>query len=43
VSDPASAVSATGRIEVRVSGTLDASFGTPNVFISAAVTGTIDR
>jgi hypothetical protein len=43
VSDPATAVSATGRIEVRVSGTLDASFGTPNVFVSAAVTGSIDR
>jgi hypothetical protein len=43
VDDPATAVSSTGRIEVRVSGTLNPNFGTPSVFVSARVTGVIDE
>ena len=45
IEDPASAVSTTGRIElrVRVDGTLDANFGQPSVFASAQVTGVLDR
>ncbi|HJP70346.1 MAG TPA: hypothetical protein VJ975_01355 [Candidatus Limnocylindria bacterium] len=43
ISDPAEALSATGRIDVRVSGALDASFGQPNVFVSARVAGVMDR
>jgi len=44
IGDPASAVSATGRIEVRVTfeGPVDPNFGQPSVFVSANVTGVID-
>jgi hypothetical protein len=45
VADPASAVSASGRIEVRVVGSdeLDPNFGMPSVFVSASVRGVLDR
>jgi len=44
IDDPASAVSATGRIEVRISfeGPPDPNVGQPSVFVSANVTGVID-
>ena len=45
IEDPATAVSSTGRIEVRlrVDEPLDANFGQQTVFASAQVTGVLDR
>lgn len=43
VDDPATALSSTGRIEVRISGTLNQNFGAPSVFVSARVSGVIDE
>jgi len=41
IEDAASALSESGRIQVRVTGTADANFGAPSVFVSARVTGVI--
>ena len=42
IEDPGSAMSETGRIEVRITGTeVDPNFGQPAVFVSAAATGVI--
>jgi hypothetical protein len=45
IEDPASAVSATGRIDVRISfeGPVDPNFGQPSIFASAQVAGVIDE
>jgi hypothetical protein len=45
IEDPASAISAAGRIEVRVrvEGPPDPNFGQPSVFAGARVTGVLDR
>ena len=43
IDDPGSALSATGLIEVRISGRTDPNFGQSGVFVSAAVDGVIDR
>jgi hypothetical protein len=45
IDDPASAVSGGGRIEVRFVGSeeIDPNFGMPSVFVSAAVSGVLDR
>lgn len=40
---PSDALSATGRIEVRVTGEIDPSFGAPTIFVSARVSGVLDR
>jgi len=42
IDDPGSAMSETGRIEVRITGTeVDPNFGQPAVFVSATATGVI--
>jgi hypothetical protein len=41
IEDPATALSPTGRIEVRITGQLDPNFGQPSVFASAQVSGVI--
>ena len=41
IEDPATALSPSGRIEVRVSGQMDPNFGQPSVFVSAQVEGVI--
>jgi hypothetical protein len=41
IDDPATALSPTGRIEVRITGQLDPNFGQPGVFASAQVSGVI--
>ncbi|HUF06840.1 MAG TPA: hypothetical protein VMP86_05580 [Candidatus Binatia bacterium] len=43
VDDPAAALSLSGRIEVRVTGEADPSFGQASIFISARVSGVIDQ
>ncbi len=44
IEDPATAVSSTGRIELRLTvDELDPNFGQPSVFASAQVTGVLDR
>jgi hypothetical protein len=43
IDDPASALSPTGLIEVRIRGTAEPNFGQPGVFASARVEGVIDR
>jgi hypothetical protein len=43
IDDPASVMSSTGLIEVRIRGTAEPNFGQPGVFASARVEGVIDR
>lgn len=43
IEDPATALSPTGRIEVRITGALDPNFGQSGVFASAQVSGVIDE
>jgi hypothetical protein len=43
IEDPATAISPTGLIEVRITGVADAAFGQPGVFASAEVRGVLDR
>ncbi len=44
IDDPASVLSSTGRIDVRISGVeVDPNFGVASAFVSAEVTGVIDR
>ena len=45
IADPVSAMSATGRIDVRISveGPVDPNFGQPSVFVSAQVAGVVDQ
>ncbi len=41
--EPSEALSTSGHIEVRISGSVDANFGPPTLFVSARVTGVLDR
>lgn len=43
IDDPASVLSRTGLIDVRVSGSTNQDFGPSSVFVSAAVSGVLDR
>jgi hypothetical protein len=43
IDDPATAMSLTGLIEVRISGATDPGFGQPGVFASAEVRGVLDQ